>query len=91
MKTSTIQRSYINDKPSEPVRALRRTTHDPRRHPIKSNSASNPRRNQPLHQVRKVTNPRQLRLIRLLATMIIIGSFCILIGLLYLMWVYIFL
>jgi len=47
--------------------------------------------NAPLHQVRKVANPRQLRLIRLLAAMIIIGSFCIIIGLFYLMWVYIFL
>ena len=48
-------------------------------------------RNLPLQQASKVANPRQLRLIRLLAAMIIIGAFCILIGLVYLMWVYIFL
>ena len=45
----------------------------------------------PQRQVYKIVNPKQLRLIRLLAALIIAGSFFVLLGLLYLMWVYIFL
>lgn len=45
----------------------------------------------PQRTAHKVVNPRQLRLIRLLAILIILGSVFVLLGLLYLMWVYIFL